>query len=58
MRRRRRAGQVATEYMLAISVIVVAVVLAGGQLEAPLRAGWQSFSQAYETFFAEPGGPQ
>lgn len=58
MRRRRGAGQVATEYLLAISVVVVAIVLAGGKLEAPLRAGWTSFSQAYETFFAESGGPQ
>lgn len=55
--KRRRRGQVATEYMLAISVIVIAVVIAGYQLEKPLREGFEVFSTAYEEYFAKPGGP-
>ena len=57
MSRRRRRGQVATEYMLAISVIVLTAVLAGYELQEPLRSGWQSFSSKFETYFAKPGGP-
>ena len=54
---RRRRGQVATEYMLAISVIVIAAVVAGFQLEKPLREGWESFSEKFEVYFAKEGGP-
>lgn len=54
---RRRRGQVATEYMLAISVIVLMAVLAGYELQQPLKDGWTSFSSYFETYFAKSGGP-
>lgn len=54
---RRRRGQAATEYMMVISVVVIAAVMAGYQFYEPLRAGWQSFSQRFKTHYAEPGGP-
>lgn len=54
---RRRLGQVSTEYMMAISVVVVASVAAGWRLYEPLREGFQSFGQRFETYFAEPPPP-
>lgn len=55
--RRSRLGQASTEYMMVISVVVIGAVFAGYRFYEPLRAGFQSFSQRFETFFAEAGGP-
>ena len=55
---RRRRGQVATEYMMVIAVVVIAAVMAGYQFYEPLRAGFRSFGNGFKTYFAEPGGPQ
>lgn len=49
---RRLRAQATTEYMMAISVIVIAVVAAGWAFHQPLRDGMQSFSQKFETYFA------
>lgn len=54
---RRRRGQVATEYMLAISVVVILAVIAGYQMQKPLKEGLQAFSGFFKTYFAKPGGP-
>jgi len=43
--------------MLAISVVVIGAVIAGFELYEPLRAGWQTFSNEFTTFFAKAGGP-
>ena len=50
---RRLRGQVSTEYMMAISVIVVAIVAAGWRFYPPLREGFRDFGQRFETYFAE-----
>lgn len=54
---RRRLGQASTEYMMVISVVVIAAVFAGYRFYEPLREGFASFSDRFETFFAEEGGP-
>ena len=56
--RRSESGQSITEYALAISVIVTAVVAAGWAFYSPLQEGSQQFGQQFETFYAQPGGPQ
>ena len=55
--RRDERGQTITEWMLAISVIVTAVVAAGWAFYAPLQEGSQAFGQKFETYYAQPGGP-
>ena len=55
---RKRRGQVATEYMMAISVVVIGAVAAGYKFYEPLRAGFRTWSGYFETYFADPGGPQ
>lgn len=54
MIRRRRQGQSATEYMLAISVIVIAVVAAALPFHERLTGGVQKFGQKFETYYAQP----
>ena len=58
MRRRRRTlGQTTTEYMLAISVIVVAAVTATNALNGPVREGFDALNTRQKVFYAMPGGP-
>lgn len=55
---RRRRAQVATEYMMAISVVVIAAVAAGYKFHAPLRDGFRTFGGYFKTYFANSGGAQ
>ena len=56
--RRRSRGQSTTEYMLAISVIVVAAVAATNALNQPIQEGFDTLNTKQKTFYAMPGGPQ
>lgn len=57
-RRRSWIAQVSTEYMMVISVAVIGATYAGYRFYEPIRAGFQSFGQKFEEFFAKSGGPQ
>lgn len=57
-RLRSRRGQVATEYMLAIAVLVIAMLVAGYAFYDPLKDGVNQFGNKFTTYYAEPGGPQ
>ncbi len=54
MRRKRTRGQSATEYMLAVSVIVIAVVAAALPLQERLTSGMDKFGQKFQTYYANP----
>ena len=54
MKTMRTRAQAMTEYMMAISVVVVAVVAAGYAFHEPLREGWKSFNRNFETYYATP----
>lgn len=49
----RRRGQSTTEYMLAISVIVIAVVIAANPFYDRLTSGIDKFGQKLETYYAK-----
>ena len=54
MRSRSRKGQSTVEYALALSVLVLALVAAAYPFSHDLQCGMQSYSQHFETFYADP----
>ena len=54
---RAERGQSVTEYALAISVIVTAVVAAGWSFYTPMQQGIRSFDQKFETYYATQPKP-
>ena len=50
-------GQTATEYMLALSVIVIAIVAASWPFVPAIRDGLAIFGKTFGDFFGVDGGP-
>lgn len=53
----QQRGQGATEYMLAISVIVIAIVAAGVPFQEGMKDAVQKFGVKFETYFASSDTP-
>lgn len=53
----QQRGQGATEYMLAICVIVIAIVAAGVPFQKAMKESVRTFGQKFETYFATSETP-
>ena len=62
MRRRtgrdRERGQSAVEYMLVVSVLVVALVAAGVPFQTKMRSAVRTWGNYFNTYFAESPEPR